>query len=176
MNYRNYKKTSQKSRFKNFKGGTKKTPKTISSKPSFAQRLGAFLLESVKGKIYFSEKTGFSDKHIGIFGVLPFLHMNIQEETFRDMLNNSNGSLKEVLNNKCQEKNLDDVLQKVDYHCDLQCDAAIEAVCTSIMDSINNRYKMRKNGQKRLAEMYGFMSWQVVNDKIPKTSIEWAKK
>ena len=154
---------------------SKKVARKVSSKPSFAQRLGAFLLEGVKGKIFFSETTGFSDKHTGVFGVLPFLHMNIQEQTFKKMLTNSNGSLKEVLNNRCKEKKLDDVLQHVDYNCDSQCDAGIEALCEAIMDSINNRYKIRKNGQKRLAEMHGFMSWQVANKKIPAASIEWAK-
>ena len=154
---------------------TKKSARNVSSKPSFAQRLGAFLLEGVKGEIFFSETTGFSDKHMGVFGVLPFLHMNIKEKTFRNMLTNSNASLKEVLNKRCKEKKLDDVLQNVDYNCDLQCDAGVEAVCSAIMDSINNRYKIRKNGQRRLKEMHGFMSWQVANNKIPSSSIEWAK-
>ena len=154
---------------------TKKSPRTVSSKPSFAQRLGAFLLEGVKGKIFFSEETGFSDKHTGVFGVLPFLHMNIQEKTFRAMLNNSNGSLKEVLTKRCHQKKLNDVLQKVDYDCDSQSSAGVDAVCMAIMDSINNRYGIRKNGQRRLKEMHGFMSWQVANGKIPASSIEWAK-
>tara|TARA_Y100000590_G_scaffold294969_1_gene332453 strand:- start:506 stop:1015 length:510 start_codon:yes stop_codon:yes gene_type:complete len=154
---------------------TKKAARAVSSKPSFAQRLGAFLLEGVKGKIFFSEETGFSDKHVGVFGVLPFLHMNIKEKTFRAMLTNSNGSLKEVLSNKCNEKNLNNVLQKVDYDCDTQSAAGVDAVCMAIMDSINNRYGIRKNGQRRLKEMHGFMSWQVANGKIPASSIEWAK-
>jgi len=154
---------------------TKKAPRAVSSKPSFAQRLGAFLLEGVKGKIFFSEETGFSDKHVGVFGVLPFLHMNIKEKTFRSMLTNSNGSLKEVLINRCNEKNLNNVLQKVDYDCDTQSAAGVDAVCMAIMDSINNRYGIRKNGQRRLKEMHGFMSWQVANGKIPASSIEWAK-
>lgn len=154
---------------------SKKVPRKLSTKPSFAQKLGAFLLEGAKGKIFFSEETGFSDLHTGVFGVLPFLHMNIKEKTFQEMLNNSNGSLKEVLNKKCKEKKLDSVLQKVDYNCGLQCDFGVEAVCNAVMDSINNRYKIRKNGQKRLKEMHGFMTWQVANGKIPSSSIEWAK-
>ena len=154
---------------------TKKVPRKVSSKPSFAQRLGAFLLEGVKGEIFFSEETGFSDKHIGVFGVLPFLHMNIKEKTFKEMLTNSNGSLKEVLSNKCNKKKLNNVLQKVGYDCDKQSAAGVDAVCLAIMDSINNRYSIRKNGQKRLQEMHGFMSWQVANGKIPASSIEWAK-
>ena len=91
------------------------------------------------------------------------------------MLTNSNGSLKEVLNKRCKELKLDKVLQKVDYNCNLQCDCGVEAVCNAIMDSVNNRYKIRKNGQKRLKELHGFMTWQVANNKIPASSIEWAK-
>ena len=154
---------------------SKKVPRKLSTKPSFCQKLGAFLLEGSKGKILFSEETGFSNLHTGVFGVLPFLHMNIKEKTFREMLTNSNGSLKEVLNKRCKELKLDKVLQKVDYNCDLQCDCGVDAVCDAIMDSVNNRYKIRKNGQKRLKELHGFMTWQVANGKIPASSIVWAK-
>ena len=101
--------------------------------------------------------------------------MNIKEATFRKMLNNSNGSLKEVLTGRCNEKRLNKLLEKVDYDCDSQSAAGIEALCDAIMDSINNRYGIRKNGQKRLKQMYGFMTWQVANGKIPASSIEWGK-
>ena len=154
---------------------SKKSPRNISSKPSFAQRLGAFLLEGVKTDIKFTEDHGFPNQHGAVLGVLPFFHMNIKEATFRKMLKNSNGSLKEVLTGRCNEKNLNKVLEKVDYDCDSQSSAGIEALCDAIMDSINNRYGIRHNGRKRLKQMYGFMTWQVANGKIPASSIEWGK-
>ncbi len=157
------------------KANSKKAIPLKKTNISFAQKLGAFLLQGVKGNIVFSEETGFSDKHPGVFGVLPFLHMNIQEETFVAMLEKGSGGLKEIFNNKCKAKNLDEVLQKVDYDCEAQCDSGISALNQSILDSINNRYKIRDNGQKRLSQMLGFMTWQVHNNKIPKESLKWSK-
>jgi hypothetical protein len=154
---------------------TKKSPRAVNKEPCFALRLAAFMLEGVKKEILFTEDHGFPDQHKAVLGVLPFLHLNIKEKTFRKMLTNSNGALKEVLTGRCNEKNLNKVLEKVDYDCDSQSSAGVEAVCDAIMDSINNRYKIRKNGQKRAREMHGFMSWQVANNKIPASSIQWAK-
>ena len=45
----------------------------------------------------------------------------------------------------------------------------------SIVDSINNRWAMRKNGQKRLKTIMNAMEWQVKNNKIPKSSLKWCK-
>ena len=60
--------------------------KVYKGNTSFAAKLAAFILESVKDTIYFSKQTGFSDKHHQIFGVLPYLHMNISEKEFRTQL------------------------------------------------------------------------------------------
>ena len=57
--------------------------KTRSGNISCAAKLGAFMLESVKGKLIFNKNTGFTNKHPQVYGVLPYLHMNISEGLFR---------------------------------------------------------------------------------------------
>jgi hypothetical protein len=49
------------------------------------------------------------------------------------------------------------------------------ALNLSVIDSINDRYKLRKQGQKNLKKILGFMSWQVKNNIIPESSLEWSK-
>ena len=74
---------------------TKRAGRTNSGGVSFAAKLGAFMLESVQGKIVFSMEDGFTSKHPQVFGVLPYLHMNFSERTFRN----------DSANSDCKEQN-----------------------------------------------------------------------
>ena len=167
---------------KHLVGGNKNTKKSskypcakLSSKPSFAQKLGAFLLQGIEDEIFFDRETGFSDKHQSVFGVLPFLHMNITEKGFVKMLNDSSSTLAENLTKNCVSKNLNNTLQKVGYDCQKQSVAGIGSLNVGLVESINNRYNIRAKGQQNLTDILRFMTWQVKNKKIPKASIQWAK-
>ena len=151
------------------------SPAKLSSKPTFAQKLAVFLLQGVKGQIQFSEQTGFTEKHTAVFGVLPFLHMNIQEKTFRRMLDNAEGSLADVLISRCNEKGLNKKLKAVEYNCNKQSLSGVKALNDGIMASIKDRYSIRQNGKKRASEMATFMTWQCKNGKIPSDSLKWCK-
>jgi hypothetical protein len=152
-----------------------KRSSTSSGKVSFAFKLGAFLLQNVKGKIVFSLKEGFSDKHPQIFGVLPYLHMNITEEEFRQTLNNSKKSRTKTLKKACNSKKMNTKLKSVKFSCNKQSAAGIDSLDNSLLDSINNRLDIRENGEKLLREILAFMKSQVKEGIIPHESIEWGK-
>ena len=145
----------------------------LNPKPSFAMRLGAFILEGVKKPITFSKESGFSNENPEVFGVLPLLHMNIKESTFKNMLNNASGNLHTVLKSACSKKGLNKKLVKVDFNCNEQTNYAVSTINKAIIDSINNRYEIRQNGQKRLGEILRVQTWQYENRKIPKTSLNY---
>ena len=147
----------------------------LGKKPSFACKLGAFLLEGLKEQIKFSEKTGFSNKQPEVSGALPYFHMNIKENEFRNMLKGAKTENSKSLSKVCNKHNLNKVLAGVQFNCDSQSRNAIDSLQQGLIDSINNRYSIRKNGQKRLSEVLEKMSWQCQNNIIPSSSIKWGK-
>ena len=154
-------------------GSSKRSKKASGSSISFAAKLGAFLLQSVEDKIIFSMKTGFTDKHPQVFGVLPYLHLNIKEDSFKRTLNESKNERKDTLKNICNGKNLENTLAKVNFDCDMQSLSGVNSLDQGLIDSINNRWSIRKNGQKRLKEILGYQKKQVKEGIIPASSIEW---
>lgn len=164
---------SSKSRMRG--GSSKRSKKSSGKSISFAAKLGAFLLQSVEDKIVFSMKTGFTDKHPQVFGVLPYLHLNITEDGFKKTLNESVNERKNTLKNICNGKKLENTLIKVNFNCDRQSMSGINSLDQGLIDSINNRWSIRKNGQKRLREILGYQKKQVKEGIIPVTSIEWGK-
>jgi hypothetical protein len=142
--------------------------------PTFAAKLAAFILESVKDKIYFSKNNGFSNKHHQVFGVLPYLHMNISETEFRNQLKASDKSRVSSLTKLCNKNKLNRKLSKVKFNCTKQSNSGVYSTNESIIDSINNRWNIRKNGQKRLRTIMKTMEWQVKNKVIPASSLKWA--
>lgn len=155
---------------------TKKMPKVKFSKnPSFAAKLGAFLLQGVKDDVIFSASGGFSAKQAAVVGALPYFHMNINEKQFRDMLKSAKKVNSESLAGVCNKADLNNILSAVDFKCNDQASSAIVTLQQSLIDSINNRWSIRKNGQKRLKQILEKMTWQVQNDIIPKSSIVWGK-
>ena len=149
----------------------------LSSRPSFAQKLAAFLLQGVKDfrDSDFSKRSGFTTRHHEIAGVLPFLHMNIKESDFLRMLNTASPKLGQSLASTCNQKNLNKTLKMVDFKCNPQSMSAVSALNKGIVDSINNRYSIRHNGRKVLAKVLSRMTWQVNNNKIPAASLKWSK-
>ena len=104
--------------------------------------------------------------------------MNITENDFKKLMEDSaknDKAYSRILSDKCNSKKLDKKLEKVHFQCEKQLHSSIMALNLSVIDSINDRYKIRKQGQKNLKKILGLMSWQVKNDIIPKSSIEWSK-
>tara|TARA_B100001142_G_C13892179_1_gene484379 strand:- start:52 stop:570 length:519 start_codon:yes stop_codon:yes gene_type:complete len=149
--------------------------KKFRGNPTFAAKLGAFMLESVKSKILFSTNGGFSNKHPQVYGVLPYLHMNIKDSSFRNTLKLTKSVRHKELTKLCKSKKLDKTLNKVNFNCNTQPGNGIQSVNNSIMDSINNRWGIRHNGRKRLREILKAQKWQMKQGIIPAKSLEWAK-
>ena len=164
------------------RGGSRRNNKsrTRSSKqyrgnPTFAAKLAAFILEGLKDKkVKFSKTDGFSDKQPQISGVLPYLHMNIKEvnvvKKFKETQKMRVGGLSKI----CKKKGLEKSLSSVNFNCDKQSKNGVISINKSIIDSINNRWGIRKNGQKHLKELKKYMEWQVKNKVIPASSLKWA--
>ena len=53
--------------------------------------------------------------------------------------------------------------------------SGINSLDQGLIDSINNRWSIRKNGQKRLREILGYQKKQVKAGIIPAASVEWGK-
>jgi len=149
----------------------------LPKKPSFAAKLAAFMLEGVQNEIFISKTGGFSGKHHQVFGVLPFLHMNITEKQFMGLVNNNHSILGSNLTKLCKKQNLNKSLKKVKFNCQKQSNSGIVALNMGLVDSINNRYNIRKNGRKRTEEILSIQSWQHHNNKgqIPAKSLNWGK-
>jgi hypothetical protein len=148
---------------------------TRSGNISFAAKLGAFMLESVKGKIVFNKNTGFTNKHPQVYGVLPYLHMNISEGSFRKSMDVSKPVRLKHLSKLCHKKQLNKKLSKVNFNCNIQPLNGIKSVNNSILDSVNNQWSIRHNGRKQLREILMAQKWQVTQGIIPAKSLEWAK-
>lgn len=145
---------------------------------SFAAKLGAFMLESVDYDVSFSEKNGFKDSQTQVAGVLPYLHMNISEKQFRNKLNSTHKARATVLAKLCNKKNLNKKLKSVDFDCNSQSLSGVKSVNNSIMDSINNRWGIRKNGQKQIRLIAKYQKWQTSKNggnKIPPSSVKWCQ-
>ena len=140
---------------------------------SFAAKLGAFMLESVEGKIVFSMKDGFTSKHPQVFGVLPYLHMNISETSFRNQLNKSSNSRRKSLSRMCNRHRLEKHLKKVNFSCKTQPKACIQSLDRGLIDSINNRWSIRQNGQKHVRDILRYQRQQVKAGIIPSRSVDW---
>ena len=145
---------------------------------SFAAKLGAFMLESVDYDVSFSENNGFKFSQTQVSGVLPYLHMNISEKQFRNKLNSTHKARATVLAKLCNKKNLNKKLKSVDFNCNSQSLSGVKSVNNSIMDSINNRWDIRKNGQKQIRLIAKYQKWQTSKnggEQIPPSSVKWCK-
>jgi len=140
---------------------------------SFAAKLGAFLLEGAKGKVQFTEKGGFSAAVPEVFGVLPYLHMNMSEASFRKNLSDNRSNRVNSLSKVCKSKNLEKRLSKVNFNCRRQPEQGVKALDQAVVDSINNRWNIRNNGRKYLLEVLKNQRYQVKKGIIPASSVAW---
>ena len=171
---------SMKRSFKRGGSRSNKKSRTRSGKqyrgnPTFAAKLAAFILESVKGTISFSKTSGFTGKHHQVSGVLSYLHMNIKEKDVVSKFKETEKMRANGLSKICKKKGLERTLSSVNFNCNTQSKNGVLSINRSIVDSINNRWNIRHNGRKRLREIKKYMTWQVKHGIIPAKSLEWAK-
>jgi len=103
--------------------------------------------------------------------------MNITENQFMGLLDNNYNIFGKNLTSLCNNKKLNKSLKKVKFNCKKQCGSGIVALNMGLVDSIINRYNIRKNGKKRAEEILSIQNWQHHNnnEQIPKNSLEWGK-
>ena len=142
---------------------------------TFAARLAAFILDDHKGPVRWSEKGGFPNGQPCVFGVLPFLHLNISEAKFRQMLRDGQAKETAVVSKDCNSKKLNTKLSKVGFSCAGQSAIGVKALSSSVVSSINdsNRWMARKNGRKVASQLQRFMHKQVELGIIPASSVKW---
>jgi len=147
------------------------------NKETFAARLGAYMLESVPTNrvITYTKEGGFSDDVRQVFGILPFLHLNITEVDFKKSLE-SGETVNSHLRQLCTEMNLEDSLQAVDFKCEDQIKKGFESLNDGLIYSINNKFESRINGQKHLRTILKYQKEQEgeIPKIIPTESIAWA--
>jgi len=145
--------------------------------PSFAAKLAAFMLDDHQGEVRWSENGGFHESQTQIFGVLPFLHLNVTENTFKEMLEKGRCKETRVLTKACKNKGLDTELTKVDFSCSKQSNKGVRALVLSTVSSINNleRWNARTNGRRVLEFVREKMNLQVQKGLITSKSLEWSQ-
>ena len=153
-------------------------------KASFAAKLGAFICENQKLGHVVGDLSGFYQKHNGrsvnqrVFGVLPFLHLNITEAQFRGILNSPrvNGSLTDAVEVLCNKKKLNKVLKQVQFNCRKQSEVGVrDGLNAAVMESILNRWDMRRNGRMVLNKIQAVQVRQHKEGIIPSSSVQWCK-
>jgi hypothetical protein len=140
---------------------------------TFAARLGSFILDTLTDNtVISSDSDGFDNRQTQVSGVLPYLHLNITEQQFRNHLNSS-----KQLTNLCNSKRLTQRLRPiVGFKCELQSRNGVNSMTNSIIDSINNDFGKRTRGLKHLRAVLKRQRWQASNlPGFPQTSIAWGK-
>ena len=153
-------------------------------KASFAAKLGAFICENQKLGDVVGDLSGFYQKHNGrsvnqrVFGVLPFLHLNITESQFRGILSSPsvNGSLTDAVEVLCNNKKLNKVLEEVQFNCRKQSEVGVrDGLNAAVMESVLNRWDMRRNGRMVLNKIQAVQLKQHKEGVIPASSVQWCK-
>jgi len=148
------------------------------NKASFAAKLAAFICENQDlSKTHGNPQEGFNnDGGKQVTGVLPFLHLNINEKQFTLLLEGASGSLINGTNNLCNKKQLSKKLKKLGFNCKKNSTKGINnGFLNAVSESIHSGWKHRKNGRKVLNFIEGIMRKQVQLGIIPKSSIKWTQ-
>lgn len=180
--------TRSRTRSSNSRKGSMKHPHVGSlpaSRVSFAAKLGAFICQNQKLSDVVGDVSGFEQTHNGrkvnqrVFGVLPFLHLNITRSQFVAVLNSKevNGSLVGAVEALCNKSRLNSVLKAVDFHCDRQSQVGVrDGLNAAIVESIENRWDMRRNGRMVLNKIQAVQLQQNRDGKkIPDSSVQWCR-
>ena len=154
--------------------------KRQAKKVTFAAKLAAFVLENHKGdKVEFAIKGGFADDQKYIFGILPFLHLNIKKEEFREMLKAGESAevafLTEICNNNQATQSINPI---VGFSCEPQSRTGVKTgVINSTVSNItsNSKWISRKKGRKILSQIKKNMQIQVDQGLITDASLQWSK-
>ena len=161
---------------------TQRKKRRVGSKPahkvSFAAKLAAFICENQDfSKTHANPHDGFNnDGGKQVTGVLPFLHLNINEKQFTSLLEGASGSLINGTNNLCNKKQLSKKLKNLGFNCKKNSTKGINnGFLNAISESIHSGWKHRKNGRKALNFIEGIMRKQVKLGIIPKSSIKWTQ-
>ena len=157
-------------------GSLKKQAKRV----SFAAKLAAFVLENHKGdKVEFAIKGGFADDQKYIFGILPFLHLNITKDQFREMLKRGESAevafLTEICKNNPAAQSINPI---VGFNCEPQSRTGVKTgVINSVVSNItsNSKWISRKKGRKILSQIKKNMGIQVKQGLITEASLKWSK-
>jgi hypothetical protein len=147
------------------------------NKASFAAKLAAFVLDDHRGAVKWTEKGGFAAGQPHVFGVLPFLHLNVSESKFREMLKSGESSEANTLSKDCNAKKLNTKLSKVGFSCKGQSSIGVKALAGSTISSVTApaRWESRKNGRRVLSQLQKLMNTQVNLGIIPASSVQWCK-
>ena len=157
-------------------GSLKKQGKRV----TFAAKLAAFVLENHKGdKVEFAIKGGFADDQKYIFGILPFLHLNITKDQFRQMLKKGEGAevafLTEICNNNQAAQSINPI---VGFNCQPQSTTGVKTgFINSTVSNItsNSKWASRKKGRKILSQIKKNMGIQVKQGLITDASLKWSR-
>ena len=149
-------------------------------KVTFAAKLAAFVLENHKGdKVDFAEEGGFANNQDFIFGILPFLHLNIKKDEFSTLLAKGQNPLIQELTDLCSKSDaVEKIDDKVDFKCDAQSSTGIrDGLIKSVIENIDSprRWASRRHGRKILREVSKNMKFQKKQGLISSASIEWTK-
>ena len=174
------KKSRKKSKSKTRKSQTKKNRvgNKSGNKASFAAKLAAFICENQDFKKTHGNPTnGFNnDGGKQVTGVLPFLHLNINEKQFTLLLDGASGSLVKACNILCNKKNLNKKLKSLGFNCKKNSSKGINnGLLNAISESIHSGWKGRKNGRRVISFIENIMRKQEKLGIIPKSSIKWAQ-
>lgn len=148
------------------------------NRASFAAKLAAFICENQDFKKTHGNPTeGFNnDGGKQVTGVLPFLHLNINEKQFTLILEGASGSLINATHILCNKKQLNRKLKSVGFNCKKNSTKGINnGFLNAVSESIHSGWNHRKNGRKVLNFIEGIMRKQVKLGIIPKSSIKWTK-
>lgn len=148
------------------------------NKASFAAKLAAFICENQDfKKTHGNPINGFNnDGGKQVTGVLPFLHLNINEKQFTLLLDGASGSLVKACNILCNKKKLNTKLKSVGFNCKKNSSKGINnGLLNAISESIHSGWKGRNNGRKVINFIEKIMRKQVNLGIIPKSSIKWAQ-
>jgi len=147
-------------------------------KASFAAKLAAFICENQDfSKTHANPHDGFNnDGGKQVTGVLPFLHLNINEKQFTSILEKASGSLINATQILCNKKQLNRKLKSVGFTCKKNSTKGINnGFLNAVSESIHSGWKHRKNGRRVISFIEKNMREQVKLGIIPKASIKWAQ-
>ena len=174
------KKSRKNSKSKRRKSQTKKNRvgNKSGNRASFAAKLAAFICENQDfSKTHGNPTEGFNnDGGKQVTGVLPFLHLNINETQFTLLLDGASGSLVKACNILCNKKNLNKKLKSLGFNCKKNSLKGINnGLLNAISESIHSGWKGRKNGRRVISFIENIMRKQEKLGIIPKSSIKWAQ-